>query len=727
MERINMSGLTFDRNSFFIDNERVYLNSGEFHYFRVPIADWKQRMQLLKATGANCLATYLPWLIHEPTEGTFRIDAGDGVTDVRRFLDCAAEAGLMVIARPGPYQYSELNYCGLPGWLCRNYPEMAARNRKGDIFCEFSMSYLHPGFLQKVRRYFARICPIIADYSVSRGGPIVLAQPDNEAGGVHAWFGDLDFNPVTMGFGSPEGRYAVFLQNRYGNVERLNELYRTNHLNFMEFVPADEPLSGTERLRWNRDYFDFYTGTISEYLSCLMDMMTEFGVDVPFCHNAASPNMVPWFREAAEQSGGRLLIGSDNYYNLDQNWAQNNPTPQYAIRCLLGGKLLESMGYPFCVMEFPTGNPSDWPPMTPVDMEAALRLHAALGMRGHNGYIFTGGSNVPDTGVTGTTYDYNAPVGADGTIRPTYEVLKRYGEFIAANPELTSSSCEADFQLYIPWHMMRSSAAWGAPADLRAANPGELYEEIRRGLVTTAVVAGLDFRLSDPEKEPPEPALPLIAVCDGAMTETVQRRLTDFVRQGGRLLVMPIMPFMDEKLCPCTILSDFLNGAGSAPEAGLKSKNLRQFVVFEIGEINDIWGNGRYYPAMGLPPGAEITGREKLGNTVAAWHWERKEGGAVAFLGFSWCHAMREHTKMLEFILGRLGIVAKIGSDNEWVLVRRRRESGSWRIFAANLGSSKQSVRLRYYDPSSDTWTQLDRLDLVPMQVADVRIEISKT
>jgi beta-galactosidase len=66
-----MQPVTFTRQSYIINSEPAYLVSGEFHYFRVPRQDWRRRMQLFREAGGNCLATYIPWLLHEPEEGRF--------------------------------------------------------------------------------------------------------------------------------------------------------------------------------------------------------------------------------------------------------------------------------------------------------------------------------------------------------------------------------------------------------------------------------------------------------------------------------------------------------------------------------------------------------------------------------------------------------------------------------------------------------------------------------
>ena len=60
-----MKPIEVTKTCYQIDGKAVYLNSGEFHYFRVPRADWKERMALFKEAGGNCLATYSPWLLDE--------------------------------------------------------------------------------------------------------------------------------------------------------------------------------------------------------------------------------------------------------------------------------------------------------------------------------------------------------------------------------------------------------------------------------------------------------------------------------------------------------------------------------------------------------------------------------------------------------------------------------------------------------------------------------------
>ena len=122
--------LTHDPTSLFFDGERRFLLSGEFHYFRVPADDWRRRMRLFKSAGGNMLASYVPWCVHEPEEG--RIVFGDRPErDLAAFLRTAAEEGLPVLLRPGPYAYSELVCNGLPLWLERDHPALRWKRADG--------------------------------------------------------------------------------------------------------------------------------------------------------------------------------------------------------------------------------------------------------------------------------------------------------------------------------------------------------------------------------------------------------------------------------------------------------------------------------------------------------------------------------------------------------------------------------------------------------------------
>jgi beta-galactosidase len=471
------------------------------HYFRVPRKDWKKRMEHLKAAGGNCVATYIPWLLHEPEESRFEFISDDGRLNLEEFLEVAKSLELYVIARPGPYQYSELINGGLPTWLVQKYPQMLAKDIEGETFNSYSVSYIHPLFLEKVQRWFNQVCPIIARHTVSRGGVIAFTQIDNEMAGVHQWYGSLDYNSESMGFGTENGRYAEFLKQKYRNISALNSDYATSHIDFTEIRPIKNTgQTALPEIRRLKDYFDFYLSTVAEYAVILRDMMTSYGIDTPFIHNAANPNMNCYFKETVEALGHDFLLGSDHYYNLSQDWPQNNPTPQYAVRIFHSLETLGLMGFPPTVMEMPSGSLSNWPPIMPTDAKACYLTNLALGAKGINYYIFSGGPNPPGAGGTSDIYDYSAPIGALGEIRPLYAVQKELGNFLADRPWFSRLKREYDFRCLLDMEYLRSWNYWQSRGDFLISN-SESHDFLLKGLLSTAFCAGLSPKLCNADAD----------------------------------------------------------------------------------------------------------------------------------------------------------------------------------------------------------------------------------
>jgi beta-galactosidase GanA len=72
--------------------------------------------QKIKALGYNGVSFYVDWALLEGKPGEYR---AEGVFDLQPFFDAAQEAGIYLIARPGPYINAEVSGGGFPGWLQR--------------------------------------------------------------------------------------------------------------------------------------------------------------------------------------------------------------------------------------------------------------------------------------------------------------------------------------------------------------------------------------------------------------------------------------------------------------------------------------------------------------------------------------------------------------------------------------------------------------------------------
>ncbi|KAK3497574.1 beta-galactosidase precursor [Neurospora hispaniola] len=159
--------VTFDNSSLFIKGERLMIFSGEVHPFRLPVPSlWLDIFQKVKALGLNTVSFYLDWALLEGEPGIFR---GEGIFDYSAFFEAAKEAGMYLIARPGPYINAEASGGGFPGWLQR----IKGHLRTAD-----------PEYLAATDNYVANVDKLIAKYQITNGGPIILYQPENEYTGA---------------------------------------------------------------------------------------------------------------------------------------------------------------------------------------------------------------------------------------------------------------------------------------------------------------------------------------------------------------------------------------------------------------------------------------------------------------------------------------------------------------------------------------------------------------
>lgn len=160
-----MSTFVQQDGRFVWDGRDYHLISGAIHYFRVPRAYWRDRLEKLVAQGCNTVETYLPWNLHEPRPGQFDFS---GPLDVTAFLQLAHELGLKALVRPSPYTCGEFEFGGQPWWLLKD-PSVRLRT-------------LENGYREAVKRYYAELLPRLAPLQCTRGGPIIACQIENEYG-----------------------------------------------------------------------------------------------------------------------------------------------------------------------------------------------------------------------------------------------------------------------------------------------------------------------------------------------------------------------------------------------------------------------------------------------------------------------------------------------------------------------------------------------------------------
>ncbi|KAF3761817.1 family 35 glycoside hydrolase [Cryphonectria parasitica EP155] len=157
----------WDHYSFKINGERLFIFSGEFHYWRFPVPElWQDLLEKIKAAGFNAFSIYCHWGYHAASEST--LDFTTGAHNFTSILTLAKDLGLYVLVRPGPYINAETNAGGFPLWVTTGaYGTLRNNDTR---------------YTEAWTPYWTGISQLIAPHLITNGGNVVLFQVENELG-----------------------------------------------------------------------------------------------------------------------------------------------------------------------------------------------------------------------------------------------------------------------------------------------------------------------------------------------------------------------------------------------------------------------------------------------------------------------------------------------------------------------------------------------------------------
>ncbi|KAJ7069972.1 glycoside hydrolase family 35 protein [Mycena amicta] len=164
--------VTWDPHSLFIQGQRIFILSAEFHPWRLPGNPnlWADVFQKIKANGFNTVSFYVNWALHFPTPDTngTQGDFEPGTyRDIELFIQEAKNAGLWLIARPGPYINGETTGGGFPGWVATDVPGALRTN--------------DTNYTRAWMPYLTAMSKIIARNQITNGGPRTTQSPYMQA------------------------------------------------------------------------------------------------------------------------------------------------------------------------------------------------------------------------------------------------------------------------------------------------------------------------------------------------------------------------------------------------------------------------------------------------------------------------------------------------------------------------------------------------------------------
>ncbi|RDX44129.1 hypothetical protein OH76DRAFT_1446217 [Lentinus brumalis] len=151
--------VTWDNYTVFLHDHRMFLHAGEFHTFRLPVPNlWLDIFQKMVAAGLNGVSGS-----DESAPGV--LDFNDW-RSLETMYQAAKIAGIFVVLRPGPYINGETTSGGIAHWITSQVAGTVRTNAT-----DWTAAY---------RPYIDGIIEQSSAYQVSKGGPLLAVQIDNE-------------------------------------------------------------------------------------------------------------------------------------------------------------------------------------------------------------------------------------------------------------------------------------------------------------------------------------------------------------------------------------------------------------------------------------------------------------------------------------------------------------------------------------------------------------------
>jgi hypothetical protein len=283
---------------------------------------------------------------------------------------------------------------------------------------------------------------------------------------------------------------------------------------------------------------------------------------------------------------------------------------------------------------------------------------------------------------------------------------------VAEYPWLATATRLTDVRLALDFEYARTKHYWTEGGELRPS-PKQAWDLLRTGPLTTALCAGLSPEMVN-LATPLAPGPPLFVVSAASMAAAHQQNIVDLLKAGGKVIILPVLPWLDDDLRPCTILAEYLGApqAAPAPRHGLRPTIAG--VVNVRGMIAALWDQ--------LPPGAEILGVEEHSGQPIAWQMTTSGGGEVIMLSFAWLHNKREQEQMLSAVLARLGCRPVVTCSNPNVWVTAWTTGTQTVLFLLNLFSAPMTADVSVQLPDGQrVSTGTHQLDPVTVKLVDIR------
>lgn len=687
---------------FYLDGKKVFLNSGEIHYFRIKRELWDRHLEAAKDAGLTAVSTYVPWAWHEPEESVFDFNGNScPERDLGRWIQRCMDYGLYCIVKPGPFILAEYRGAGLPDWfLERHGDKVRMHNSRGEKVQSDGVSLFNRHYLEKVTSWYDQIMPFISRHEISAGGPVIMMQVCNEIG-VFSWLAhQADYSSEV------KERFISYLTNRFRIIDELNMSWETNYVSFDQIeLPPDgmEPYASKGDLSRDHEWHFFWRTYYGDYLKMLSKMVRERGITVPLYHNLPGwiyghgyefPVNITMYSELFNRKS-EIIFGVDHipefvsYRNMHDDRIINDITA-----AMQGRK-------PLFAAEFQCGSREYHVVTNPRELELFYKAGVANGLIGWNYYMFSQGHNPLRKGYSGSTFYWFSPLTADGDRTKTFRLVKRMSRIIRTSEEIIVDAvrrAEICVLFYPPYYATELERPAGNRCGLQYVPSAIRRPAFFDGLLKVLQLMNIDYDMVDLTTTSSEALLrykQVWAFCTDEMDATSQQTIVEYIKAGGNAVIYPYLPDRDLAQQPCTVIRD-------AIEISPAGKEIIDSPLIDVLDMKDIkCSNPQFIYSEEELAGAEILARTLNGSACG---FAKSLGrGSLIHLG-TWTGFDTEgHKPLYRAILDRTGArLSQASSSAGNIIVRERFTTENKAIlFIANYYNEECTGNVIYTHPGT--------------------------
>ena len=691
---------TIKDNNFCLDDKKVFLNSGEIHYFRIRHELWDRHLDEAVSAGLIAVSTYVPWAWHEEEEGIYDFDGTScPEKDLNGWLRKCKEHGLHAIVKPGPFILAEFRGAGLPDWFLERYgDDVRMHTRRGVRVISDGVSLFNKDYLDKVRLWYDRVMPIIRNHELQRGGPVIMMQVCNEIG-VFSWLArQADYGNEVR------NRFISWVSEKYGTVNEVNNQWGTTYRSFDEIeLPPDghEPYTSPADRSRDNAWHSFWRSYYADYLRLLSSMIRAHGVTVPLYHNLPG-----WIYGNGYEFPVNITMYEDLFRDRSEIIFGVDHIPEFAsYRNLHDDRIINDITLamqgkgPLFAAEFQSGSREYHVVTNPREMELFYKASIANGLKGWSFYMFSQGHNVRRRGYSGDTFYWFTPLDAEGRRSSARTPVEKMSRLTVVSGDIIVNACrrsEVCVLFYSHWYATEIERPAGESAGLTYVPSAVRRPAYFDGLLKALQVLNIDYDMADLSSASPESLSRYRQVwvfATDEMDALAQMTVAGYITGGGNAVIYPYLPDRESSQLPCTILRDTIGVTPSGTE-------VIDSPLIDLFDLRDIKCSN---PIIIFTTEA-ITGAEVIARTISGipCGFEKRVGkGTVTFIG-TWAGFDTEaHRMFYEKLLERSGAKLRNATSDNGFIIARQRFTGDGRalLFAANYYNEELNGNVTYSHP----------------------------